>query len=64
MLFISYHCHCYRAVSDVLGNLKGIATEMGGELDRQNKQLDRVNRKADVNVVHLDQANQRIRRQL
>ena len=54
----------YRAVSDVLGNLKGIATDMGGELDRQNKQLDRVNRKADVNVVHLDQANQRIRRQL
>ena len=55
---------CFRAVSDVLGNLKGIATDMGGELDRQNKQLDRVNRKADVNVAHLDQANARIRRQL
>lgn len=53
-----------QAVSDVLGNLKGIATEMGGELDRQNKQLERVDRKADVNVVHLDQANRRIRNQL
>ncbi len=44
--------------------LKGIATEMGGELDRQNKQLDRIDRKADVNVAHLDQANRRIRNQL
>ncbi len=48
----------------MLGNLKGIAEEMGGELDRQNKQLDRVNKKADVNTAHLDQANSRIRRQL
>lgn len=53
-----------RAVSDVLGNLKGIASEMGGELDRQNKQLERIDRKADVNVGHLDQANRRIRNQL
>ncbi len=37
---------------------------MGGELDRQNKQLERVDRKAGVNVAHLDQANQRIRRKL
>lgn len=53
-----------RAVSDVLGNLKGIAGEMGGELDRQNKQLERIDRKADVNVGHLEQANRRIRNQL
>ena len=53
-----------RAVSDVLSNLKGIATDMGGELDRQNDQLDRVNKKTDVNTTHLEQANSRIRRQL
>ena len=53
-----------RAVSDVLTNLKGIAGDMGGELDRQNYQLDRLNQKMDVNTVHLEQANYRIRRQL
>lgn len=53
-----------RAVSDVLSNLKGIATDMGTELDRQNDQIDRLNKKTDVNVGHLAQANQRIRRQL
>lgn len=56
-------CVC-RAVGDVLTNLKGIATEMGSELDRQNDQLDRLNKKAAVNTTHLDQANSRIRRQL
>ena len=56
-------CLC-RAVGDVLGNLKGIATDMGDELDRQNKQLDRINKKGDVNIVHLEQANSRIRKQL
>lgn len=37
---------------------------MGDELDRQNKQLDRINKKGDVNIVHLEQANSRIRKQL
>ena len=55
--------HC-SAVSDVLTNLKGIAGDMGGELDRQNNQLDRLNQKMDVNTTHLEQANYRIRRQL
>ena len=53
-----------RAVSDVLTNLKGIAGDMGGELDRQNDQLDRLNKKMDVNTTHLEQANTRIKRQL
>lgn len=48
----------------MLTNLKGIAEDMGGELDRQNVQLDRINKKAEVNAVHLDQANYRIRKQL
>ena len=53
-----------RVVEDVLGNLKGMAQEMGGELDRQNKQIDRLDKKAQVHDIHLKQANQRIRRQL
>jgi hypothetical protein len=35
---------------------------MGGEFDRQNKQIDRINDKVVVDVVHLDQANRRINR--
>lgn len=53
-----------RVVGGVLGNLKGMAQEMGDELDRQNKQIDRLDKKAQVHDVHLKQANQRIRRQL
>lgn len=48
----------------MLTDLKGIAGDMGGELDRQNQQLDRLNNKMDVNTAHLEQANYRIRRQL
>ena len=51
-------------MSDVLTNLKGIAGDMGEELDRQNTQLDRLDKKMDVNTTHLEQANFRIRRQL
>ena len=52
------------AVGGILDNLHGIATDMGDELDRQNDQLIRVNRKAHVNVGHLGSANDRMRRQL
>ena len=48
----------------MLTNLKGIANEMGTELDRQNNQLDRINNKADANIVHLESTNRRIARQL
>ena len=54
----------YRVVGDVLGNLKGMAQEMGSELDRQNKQIDRLDKKAQIHDIHLKQANQRIRQQL
>ena len=37
---------------------------MGDELDRQNVQLGRINKKADTNVSHIADANQRMRRQL
>ena len=56
-------CVC-SAVGGILDNLHGIATDMGDELDRQNNQLGRINKKADVNVGHLGSANQRMRRQL
>ena len=52
-----------RVVEDVLGNLKGMAQDMGGELDRQNKQIDRVDKKTQLHDIHLKQANQRIQQQ-
>ena len=63
-LYLEYCVAYYRAVSDVLTNLKGIATEMGSELDRQNNQIDRLGNKMDANQVHLDRARQRVNKQL
>lgn len=54
----------YRAVGNVLDNLHGIAVDMGDELDRQNTQLVNINKKAEINEVHIGQANHRMRRQL
>ena len=48
----------------MLTNLKGIASEMGTELDRQNKQIERINVKADADITHLESTNRRIARQL
>ena len=55
--------HC-RAVSDVLTNLKGIASHMGSELDRQNDQIGRLGNKMDANEIHLQTANKRVKNQL
>jgi len=54
----------YRVVGHVLGNLKGMAQEMGSELDRQNGQIERIDKKTAVHNIHIKQANQRIERQL
>ena len=54
----------HRAVGNILDNLHGVAVDMGDELDRQNAQLGRINKKADVNVGHIASANQRMKRQL
>lgn len=51
-----------RAVSDVLVNLKGIASEMGNELDRQNVQLDNINGEVNKDAIHLDQGITRMQR--
>jgi len=48
----------------VLGNLKGMAQEMGSELDRQNNQVERIDKKTQVQNMHMKQANQRIKGQL
>lgn len=32
-------------VGDIVGNLKNMAMDMGTELDKQNKQIDRINEK-------------------
>ena len=63
--FCLWRLHLYfRVVGHVLGNLKGMAQEMGSELDRQNDQIERIDKKAGVQDNHLKQANRRIQRQL
>ena len=41
-------------VGSVLGNLKNMAADMGQEIDRQNKQLDKVGAKVKhrLNILH------------
>lgn len=35
----------YRQVSNIVGNLRSMAMDMGNEIDTQNRQLDRINAK-------------------
>ena len=37
-----------QVVGSVLGNLKSMAADMGGEIDRQNKQLDKIDVKVNL----------------
>ncbi|XP_038823321.1 synaptosomal-associated protein 23-like [Salvelinus namaycush] len=46
-------------VGSIIGNLKNMASDMGAELDKQNKHIDRITEKADVNKARIDEANQR-----
>lgn len=48
-----------QAVGSVLSNLKEMSQAMGGEIERQNKQLDKIGGKADVAGVNVDRANTR-----
>ena len=36
---------CFSQVSDIVGNLKSMAVDMGKEIDSQNRQIDRINAK-------------------
>ncbi|XP_022079037.1 synaptosomal-associated protein 23-like isoform X1 [Acanthochromis polyacanthus] len=47
------------AVGGIIGNLKSMALDMGNEIDTQNKQIDRITEKADMNKLRIDEANQR-----
>jgi synaptosomal-associated protein 25 len=44
-------------VSNMVGNLRNMANDMGGEVTRQNDQLDRINKKADSDVIRVKMAN-------
>ncbi|KAM9707497.1 synaptosome associated protein 23.1 isoform 1-T1 [Menidia menidia] len=48
-----------QAVGSIIGNLKTMALDMGNEIDTQNKQIDRITDKADMNKFRIDEANQR-----
>jgi len=53
-----------QAVGSVLSNLKAMSKEMGGEIERQNKQLDKIGGKTDVADVNIDRANLRTQKLL
>uniref|UniRef100_G1KJC7 Synaptosomal-associated protein 23 n=1 Tax=Anolis carolinensis TaxID=28377 RepID=G1KJC7_ANOCA len=44
-------------VGNILGNLKNMALEMGNVLHKQNKQVNWINKKADINTSLIEQAN-------
>ncbi|XP_074515934.1 synaptosome associated protein 23.1 isoform X1 [Sebastes fasciatus] len=47
------------AVGSIIGNLKNMAQDMGSEIDKQNKQIDSITDKADMNRMRIDEANTR-----
>lgn len=47
------------AVGSIIGNLKTMAVDMGSEIDKQNKQIDSITAKADMNKIRIEEANQR-----
>ncbi|XP_042598519.1 synaptosomal-associated protein 23-like [Cyprinus carpio] len=46
-------------VGSIIENLKTLALDMGNEIDKQNKSIDRITDKADMNIAHTDEASQR-----
>jgi len=44
-------------VSSMIGNLRNMANDMGGELENQNAQLDRINLKAGSDIQRVKMAN-------
>ena len=57
---VNPHCHALNSkVGSVLSNLKEMSQAMGGEIERQNKQLDKIGGKTDVADVNIGRANTR-----
>ncbi|KAI4488788.1 hypothetical protein M0802_011298 [Mischocyttarus mexicanus] len=46
-------------VSTMIGNLRNMAIDMGSELENQNRQIDRINRKGESNDTRIQVANER-----
>ncbi|KAL5285304.1 SNAP25 family protein [Megaselia abdita] len=46
-------------VNTMIGNLRNMALDMGSELENQNRQVDRINRKGESNEARIAVANQR-----
>ncbi|KAJ1529293.1 hypothetical protein ONE63_006090 [Megalurothrips usitatus] len=46
-------------VNTMIGNLRNMALDMGSELENQNRQIDRINRKGESNETRIAVANQR-----
>ncbi len=44
-------------VSAMIGNLRNMANDMGGEVENQNQQLDRINLKAASDITRVKMAN-------
>ena len=44
-------------VSNMIGNLRNMANDMGGELENQNNQLERINLKAASDITRVKMAN-------
>lgn len=48
-----------QAVGSILGNLKNMASDMGTEIERQNKNIDRINIKTNATDSSIGSANKR-----
>jgi synaptosomal-associated protein 25 len=46
-------------VSNIIGNLKNMAIDMGSEISSQNQTIDRINAKAESNELRINTANDR-----
>lgn len=46
-------------VSNMIGNLRNMAVDMGNEIDSQNKQIDRIQQKTELNKTRIVEANKR-----
>lgn len=43
-------------VGSIIGNLKTMALDMGNEIDKQNKTIDRINDKASSLYIHISES--------